>query len=99
MRKRRRISRFSLTGGTARASGRGPATGPGCAVELTDVHAAGEAWWTLGFEATGPPDVLRGELHAAAALVFALTPPGGLELGVGDSKSYAAWLCRQSRYS
>ena len=68
---------------------------PGCAVELTDVHAAGEAWWTLGFEATGPPDVLRGEVDAAAALVFALAPPGGLELGVGDSKSYAAWLCRE----
>jgi hypothetical protein len=93
--KRRRISQFSLTGGSARASGRGWDARPGCAVELTDVHAAGEAWWTLGFEATGPPDVLRGELDAAAALVFALAPPGGLELGVGDSRSYAAWLCRQ----
>jgi len=95
--KRRRISRFSLTGGAARASGRGLGEGPGCAVELTDVHAAGEAWWTLGFEATGPHRVLRGELDAAAVLVFALAPPGGLELGVGDSKSYAAWLCRRPR--
>ena len=50
-----------------------------------------------GSRQPAPPDVLRGELHAAGALVFALTPPGGLELGVGDSKSYAAWLCRQSR--
>ena len=93
--KRRRISRFSLTGGPAWAGGRGSGEGPGCAVELTDVHAGGEAWWTLGFEATGPPDVLRGELEAAAALVFALAPPGGLELGVGDSRSYAAWLRRR----
>ena len=64
-------------------------------MELTEVRAAGEAWWTLGFEATGPRHVLRGEVDAAAALVFALAPPGGLELGVGDSRSYAAWLRRQ----
>ena len=95
--KRRRISRFSLTGGPAGAGGRGWGEGPACAVELTDVHAGGEAWWTLGFEATGHPDVLHGELEAAAALVFALAPPGGLELGVGDSRSYAAWLRRQPR--
>src|SRR5215813_3241424 len=93
--KRRRISRFSLTGGTAGVNGRGLGEGPGCAVELTDVHAAGEAWWTLGFEATGPHHMLRGEVDAAAELVFALSPPGGLELGVGDSRSYAAWLRRQ----
>jgi len=93
--KRRRISRFSLTGGLAGASGLGWGARPGCAVELTDVHAAGGAWWTLGFEATGPPDVLRGELDAAAALVFALAPPGGLELDMDDSRSYAAWLGRQ----
>src|SRR5215470_12345049 len=36
-------------------------------------------------------------LEAAAALVFALAPPGGLELGMGDSRSYAAWLRRQPR--
>ena len=93
--KRRRISRFSLTGGPASASGRGLGEGPGCAVELTDVHAAGEAWWTLGFEATGPPDVLRGELDAAAALVFAQALPGGVELGMDDSRSYPQWLRRR----
>src|SRR5215469_18955177 len=48
--KRRRISRFSLTGGPTRVNGRGLGEGPGCAVELTDVRAAGEAWWALGFE-------------------------------------------------
>jgi hypothetical protein len=64
-------------------------------VELTDVHARGEAWWTLGFEATGPTDVLRSELEAAAALVFAVPLPDGLELGVDDSRSYAQWLCQR----
>ena len=106
--KRRRISRFSLAGGLAKASDReasdqklreGPECreGPGCAVELTDVHAGGETWWTLGFEATGPPEVLCSELEAAAALVFALPLPGGLELGMGDSRSYAQWLRQQPR--
>ena len=92
VRKRRRISRFSLTGGTARASGRGPATGPGCAVELTDVHTRGEAWWTLGFEATGPPSLLLTELEATAALVFAQALPSDIELGTDDSRSYVQWL-------
>ena len=96
--KRRRISRFSLTGGPDR--GRGPGLGgrppePGCAVELTEVDARGEAWWTLGFEATGRAGALRGELDAAAALVFAQALPGGVELGMDDSKSYAQWLRRR----
>jgi len=95
--KRRRISWFSLTGGPARAGDLGLAGAPGCAVELTDVHTGGEAWWTLGFEATGPSDLLRGELDAVAALVFALALPGGLELGMDDSRSYAQWLRRPPR--
>ena len=90
--KQRRISRFSLAGRLVRASDGGLGEGPSCAVELTDVHAHGEAWWTLGFEATGPTSVLRSELEAAAALVFAAPLPGGLELGVDDSRSYAQWL-------
>ena len=93
--KRRRISRFSLAGGPAKPRDRGSGEGPGCAVELTDVHAGGEAWWTLGFEATGPPDVLRSELEAATALVFAMALPDGLELGLHNSGSYAQWLQRQ----
>ena len=45
-------------------------------VELTEVHARGRDWWTLGFEATGPADLLRSELQATAALVFAQALPG-----------------------
>ncbi len=63
-----------------------------CAVELAKVRARGEAWWSLGFEATGPADLLRGELEATAALVFAETLPGGMEPGTHDSRSYAEWL-------
>jgi len=90
--KRRRISWFS------QATGAGvPGLGgePGCAVELTEVDVGGEAWWTLGFEATGPAEALRGELDAAAALVFDRALPGGVELGMDNSWSYAQWLGRR----
>ena len=91
--KRRRISRFSLASGpVARAPGSGRE--PGCEVELTEVRTPGQDWWTLGFEATGPADLLRSELQATAALVFAQALPGGVEPGPDESRSYAEWLCR-----
>jgi hypothetical protein len=55
----------------------------------------GEAWWTLGFEASGPADLLRSGLEATAAFVFAQAPRGWVELGINDSHSYAEWLWRQ----
>jgi hypothetical protein len=64
-------------------------------VELTEIQTSGEAWWTLGFEATGPVSLLRSELEAAAALVFAQALPGGVELGMDDSRSYLQWLRRR----
>ena len=91
MRKRRRISRFSL------ASGQNAAQGPGlgqelrCEVELTEIHTNGQDWWTLGFEATGSADLLHRELQATAALVFARPLPG-VEPGPDQSRSYAQWL-------
>ena len=72
-----------------------PGEGPRCAAELTEIHTGGEAWWTLGFEATGPVSLLRGELQAAAALVFAQALPGGAELGMDQSRSYQQWLRRR----
>jgi hypothetical protein len=90
--KRRRISRFSLASGRMLARAPGLGQEPRCEVELTEVRMRGEAWWSLGFEATGPADVLRRELAATAALVFAETLPGGVELGTDDSMSYAEWL-------
>jgi hypothetical protein len=92
VRKRRRISRFSLANGqiVARAIGQGQE--PLCEVELTEVYTGGQDWWTLGFEATGPADLLRGGLTATAALVFAQALPGGVAPGPHESKSYAEWL-------
>ena len=37
----------------------------GCEVELTEVRVGGQDWWTLGFEATGPADLLRSQLQFA----------------------------------
>jgi hypothetical protein len=90
--KRRRISWFSQATGVG---GPGPDGEPRCAVELTEVDVDGEAWWALGFEATGPAEALRGELDAAAALVFGQGLPGGAELGMDNSGSYAQWLRRR----
>ena len=92
VRKRRRISRFSGASGpiVARAPGRDGE--PRCEVELTEVRTRGQDWWTLGFEATGPADLLRSALEATAALVFAQALPGGMQPGPDESRSYAEWL-------
>ncbi len=95
VRKRRRISRFSPASGPDVARAPGPGQQPRCEVELTEVHTSGQDWWTLGFEATGPADLLRAALEATAALVFAHPLPGGVEPGPDDSGSYAEWLCQR----
>ncbi len=92
VRKRRRITRFSLASEQIVAPTRGLGGEPPCEVELTEVRSRGQDWWTLGFEATGPADLLRSELQATAALVFAQALPGGVEPGPDESRSYAEWL-------
>ena len=95
VRKRRRISRFSLASGPAVAHAAGRGQQHRCEVELTEVRTRGQDWWSLGFEATGPADLLRGALEATAALVFAQALPGGLEPGPDQSRSYAEWLSQR----
>jgi hypothetical protein len=95
VRKKRRISRFSLASRQIVARAPGLGQQPRCEVELTEVHTRGQDWWTLGFEATGPADLLRSELQATAALVFAHPLPGGVEPGPDESRSYAEWLLLQ----
>jgi hypothetical protein len=96
VRKSRRISWFSLASGPVVAGAPGPGGEPRCAVELTEVRTGGQDWWTLGFEATGPADLLGSELQATAALVFAQALPGGVEPGPDESGSYAEWLYPQA---
>jgi hypothetical protein len=94
VRKRRQISYFSRERGTTTAHFPETDEEPRSAVELTEFWALGEVWWTLGFETVGPADVLRGQLEAAAALVFAQALPGGAELSMDASTSYSGWLPR-----
>jgi hypothetical protein len=95
VRKSRRISRFPQGSGQIAVPAPGPGQQPRCEVELTEVHTAGQDWWTLGFEATGPARLLRSELQATAALVFAHALPDGMEPGLDESRSYAQWLSQQ----
>jgi hypothetical protein len=97
IRKKRRIARFPLVGGRAVAAVPGSAGEAACAVELTEIRFGVQAWWSLGFEATGPADLLRSGLQNAAAQIFAQAMPGDVELGMSDCQSYAQWLCRHPR--
>ena len=90
--KGRRISHFSLTSEQIAARGPRLIPEPRCEVELTEVRTLGQYWWTLGFEATGPADLLRSELEGIAATVFSEALPGGMEPGPDQSRSYAEWL-------
>ncbi len=65
---------------------------PGLSVKIRGGSALGQDWWTLGFEATGPADLVRSALEATAALVFTEALPGGVEPSPDDSRSYAQWL-------
>ncbi len=90
--KTRYISRLPLHPGRIAANSHDPAGQARCAVELTKVRAHGLAWWSLALEATGPPDLLRGQLEATAAFLFCQGLPAGVELRIDDSWSYAEWL-------
>ena len=92
VRKMRRISRFPLASRPVSAQAAGLGQEPQCAAELTEVRTSGRDWWTLGFEATGPDDLLRHALQATAALVFAQALPGSVEPGTDESRSYIEWL-------
>jgi hypothetical protein len=69
-----------------------PAAVAGCLAELTEIWVRGEAWWSVGFEATGPVHLLRGAVEHAVGLVFARAVPPGVQFSLGNSCSYAHWL-------
>ena len=92
VRKRRRITQFSLASGPIAAPAPGLGGEPRCEVELTEVRTRRQDWWTLGFEATGHASKLRSALQATAALAFTHALPGGVEPGLDESRSYAEWL-------
>src|SRR5450755_1494238 len=67
--------------GVQRGTHRGPREWPGLVVPR--------------LRATGAPDLLRSELQATAAVVFAQALPGGVQPGTDESTSFAEWLCQQ----
>jgi MFS family permease len=89
---RKLIRRFPAVSGQRASGARRRGDEPRCEVELTEIRAGGQAWWTLGFEATGPASQLRTQLEATAALVFAQPLPGGMRLTADYSQSYQQWL-------
>jgi hypothetical protein len=97
VRKQRRTSRFSLARDQIATPAGDLAGAPRCAVELTEIRVHYQDWWSLGLEATGPADLLRDGLQATAAVVFTRPLPGGVELRMEDSMSYAEWLCQPER--
>ena len=100
VRKQRRVICFSLVGERIARAPAVPAQAglqARCAVELTELRVPYQGlhhqeWWSLGLEATGPGESLRQGLEATAALVLAQDLPGGVDLRIDDSRSYADWL-------
>ncbi len=90
--KSRRSSWFPLAIHPDPAQVRPPAAVAGCTVELTEVLARGQRWWSVGFEATGSVRLLRAALEHAADLVFAQALPPGVQFSLGNSRSYSRWL-------
>lgn len=91
VRKTRRLSRFVLARGEIVAYSPALRQEPGCCVELTEIRTQGQNWWSVGFEATGPSDLLHTGLIAAATLVFAQPVPA-VEPGTDEFASYMQWL-------
>jgi hypothetical protein len=90
--KSRRSSWFPPASHPDLAQARPPTAVAGCLAELTEIWVRGEAWWSVGFEATGPVRLLRGALEHAVGRVFARAVPPGVQFSLGNSRSYAHWL-------
>jgi len=75
------------------------AVSPGCTFELTEVVAAGQAWWTLGFEASGSAETLDPSLRICTDLVLGSQPHDRVELPADQSMSYVAWLSIARRHA
>jgi hypothetical protein len=97
VRKQRRAVSFSPAGERIAVVPGDAALRARCSVELTELRLQYQGlrqqdWWSLGLEATGPAESLRPGLEATAALVFTRALPGGVNLPIDDSGSYADWL-------
>jgi hypothetical protein len=62
----------------------------GCEVELVELHASGQAWWSLCFEAFGQGRGLADALLATARHFLGEAPPPHME--AENSYGYPRWL-------
>ncbi|MEM6287990.1 MAG: hypothetical protein AAF845_12605 [Bacteroidota bacterium] len=62
-----------------------------CALEVGEVEAAGEAWWSVCLEAVGPTAAVRLVALAEAADLW-LAADDAPALGLEAARSYPAWL-------
>jgi hypothetical protein len=89
--KARRLHRYQV-GDDGTLSSISPKVYPeqGCDLEVTQVRLHNQAWWTIGFEAFGGEDALRGNLCLVAEQILEATPPPALP--THDSYAYPRWL-------
>jgi hypothetical protein len=62
----------------------------GCELELCQIHAGGQVWWSLCFEAFGQESTLEANLLSAARQILFKGSP--LVLNAADSYGYPRWL-------
>ena len=95
VRKERNQRIFSAEAGNLQEIPVGSFPVVGCNIELTriDVKADAPSWFTLGFEAYGPPSVTAGILEKGVGLFFkAQGQAPGITLTRANSFSYPTWL-------
>jgi hypothetical protein len=87
--KQRALKRFEVDGPRVKAALTRPNNG--CEFEMTQLSIGNQTYWTVGFEAVGPPGSLEANLRR---VVQHVTAEGGLELRFDctNSFSYAQWL-------
>lgn len=100
-RKRRLVRRYAIGAARPEEVALGEDVDSACDVELTTVAIDGldASWWSVGFEAFGPPEQVWGTLRAVATSWFEAHGPPPLRLpGRLDgrtSSAYPAWLIRR----
>jgi len=100
VRKERNQRKFSAEAGHLHEVSSGSFPAVGCNIELTrvEVEADPSSWFTLGFEAYGPPPVTAGILEEGVGLFFqAQGQPPGITLSEANSFSYPTWLMNLGR--
>jgi hypothetical protein len=95
--KRRRRRAFEMREGGLAECREQEAFERGCTFELTEVAVAGQAWWTLGFEASGAAETLEPSLRISANLMLGGALPDRVELSADESMSYVHWLSTPQR--